>query len=149
MIKLALALQRVSVSLEAVWLNEKKKKGYFVKRNSMKQNPSGEANSSSATQEILCILQNLKVHCCIQKSPPLVPFLSCVWFCIMWSTYDDELLAPYPTPKLEEHLLSTVQDTLCNISSATPPPSRRPSPQSKTWREAMSWWQGATHFSGS
>jgi len=31
------------------------------------------------------------------------------------------LLAPCPTPKLEERLLSTVQGALCNISSATPP----------------------------
>jgi len=47
-----------------------------MKRNSMEENPSGEANSSSATQEIVCILQKLKVHCCIQKRPPLVPILS-------------------------------------------------------------------------
>jgi hypothetical protein len=47
-----------------------------MKRNSMEQNPSGEANSSSAIQEILCILQNLKVHCCIQRSPPLATILS-------------------------------------------------------------------------
>ena len=56
---------------------------------------------------------------------------SCVWFIITLSTYDDELLAPCQTPKLEEHLLSAVQDALCSIPTAIFH-IRRPSPQSKT-----------------
>jgi hypothetical protein len=32
--------------------------------------------------------------------------------------YSDELLAPHPTPKLEDHLLSAVRDCLFNIAAA-------------------------------
>jgi len=74
MIKLALELQEFQLFVRQFVLMQKK--GYFMERNSMEQNPFGEVNGSSVTQEILCILQNLKVHCCIQKSPRLVPNLS-------------------------------------------------------------------------
>jgi len=40
------------------------------------QSPSGEANQFSASQEIPCILRNLKVHYCIYQCPPPVPILS-------------------------------------------------------------------------
>jgi hypothetical protein len=43
---------------------------------SMQQSPSWEANWFSASQEIPCILWNLKVHYCIYKCPPPVPILS-------------------------------------------------------------------------
>jgi hypothetical protein len=33
--------------------------------------------------------------------------------------YDEELLAPRPTPKLEDHPLSAVRDCLFNIFAAT------------------------------
>jgi hypothetical protein len=44
--------------------------------NSMRQNRSWEANSHSASQEILCLLWNPKVHYRVHNSPPLVPILS-------------------------------------------------------------------------
>jgi hypothetical protein len=47
---------------------------FFV--NSTQQSPSSEVNSSSASHKIPHILQNLKVHDCIQKNMPLVPIMS-------------------------------------------------------------------------
>jgi hypothetical protein len=43
---------------------------------SIEQRPFKEANRSSATQEIPCILWNLKVHYRIQNSPPPVTILN-------------------------------------------------------------------------
>ena len=47
-----------------------------VPANSMERSPFWEANRSSASQEILHILRNLKVHYRIHKSPSTVPILS-------------------------------------------------------------------------
>jgi hypothetical protein len=58
--------------------------------------------------------------------------------------YGGELLAPRPTPKLEDHSLSAVRDCLFNIFAATLH-IWRPSPPSATWGRAMPWWQG-THL---
>jgi hypothetical protein len=41
--------------------------------NSIEQSPPLEANGHSASQEVPCILSNLKVHYYVHKSLPLVP----------------------------------------------------------------------------
>jgi hypothetical protein len=56
--------------------------------------------------------------------------------------YDEKLLAPRATPKLEDHILSAVRDCLFNIFAANHH-TWRPSPPSAIWGRAMPWWQGA------
>jgi hypothetical protein len=58
--------------------------------------------------------------------------------------YGEELLAPRPTPKLEDHPLSDVRDCLFNIFEASLH-NCRASPPSATWGRTMPWWQG-THL---
>jgi hypothetical protein len=67
----------------------------------MEQSPSWEANSLSASQEILCILWIPQVHYCVHNS--LLNLRNCVTFCNKLSFYIEEMLAPCPTPKLEDH----------------------------------------------
>jgi hypothetical protein len=51
-----------------------------------------------------------------------------------------ELLAPSPTPKLENHPFYAVRDCFFSILTATFH-IWRPSPPSATWGRAMPWWQ--------
>jgi hypothetical protein len=65
-------------------------------------------------------------------------FVTSLVFC------DEGLLAPRPTPKLEDHPLSALRDCLFNIFAVTFH-IWRPFPPSATWGRAMPWWQG-THL---
>jgi hypothetical protein len=53
------------------------------------------------------------------SSPPYV-FRGFLWYFVTWFIfYGEELLAPRPTPKLEDHPLSAVRDCLFKIFAAT------------------------------
>jgi len=93
----------------------------------MEQSPTWEANRFSASQEIPRFLCNPKVRFRIHKFPPPATILSIgpgprltVWiFRNRMRFYGEELLAPRPTTKLEDHTLSAVRDCLFNIFAAT------------------------------
>jgi hypothetical protein len=57
-----------------------------------------EADSHSASQEIPCLLWNLKVHYLVQDPSPGL----CLTFRNELIFYGEELLAPRPTPKMED-----------------------------------------------
>jgi len=93
---------------------------------SMGHSPSREANQFSASQEIPRILWKPKIHCRIHKYPPPVriqrisPVPRSLWVVRnMIRFYGEELLAPRPTPKLEDHPSSAVCDCLFNTFAAT------------------------------
>jgi hypothetical protein len=94
--------------------------------NSMEQRPSWEANSFSASQEIPLILWNLDVHY-VRMFRNIIHF------------YGKKLLAPRPTPKLEDHPLSAVRDCLFSVFAATLHNWMQflhPQPQDAPWRGA-------------
>jgi hypothetical protein len=83
-------------------------------------------------------------HCsgCTEGS---VWFRGFLWYFVTWLIfYCEELLVSRPSPKLEDHPLSTVRDCLFNIFAATLR-IYRPFLHPATWGRAMPWWQGITY----
>jgi hypothetical protein len=113
----------------------------------MVQSPSWEANRSSASQQILRILWNPKVHYSFYECPPAVPILSqinpvhalpsyfliisrtkgsvqardpCIRFVIRPVFFcGEELLASRSIPNLDDHPLPAFRNCLFNIFAAT------------------------------
>jgi hypothetical protein len=121
---------------------------YLLLTYSMKQSPSWESNGFSASQEIPRVLWSPKLHYRSHKGPPPVPTHQSIstgprltfWlFRKLIRFYGEELLAPRPTPMLEDHLLSAVCDCLFNIFAATP--LLEAVPPSATWGRAILWWK--------
>jgi hypothetical protein len=61
-----------------------------------------------------CPYPELTFYQTISPGPSL-----CQMFRNMVTFYGEELLAPLPTPKMEDHLLSAVRDCLFNVFAAT------------------------------
>ena len=85
----------------------------------MVQSPSWESNWFAASQEIPRISRNPKVHYRTHKRPPHPEQASRMWVFLNEVFYREGLLAPRPTPKLEDHPSSAVRDCLFNLFTAT------------------------------
>ena len=86
----------------------------------MVQSPSWAANWFAVSQEIPRISRNPKVHYRTHKRKDLSPEqASHVWVFLNNDFYREGLLAPRPTPKLEDHPSSAVRDCLFNLFPAT------------------------------
>ena len=82
---------------------------------SMAQSPSWEANWFAASQEIPAFhgtRRFITALTSVRHHPACECFLT-------WMFYREGLLAPRPTPKLEDHPLSAVRDCLFNLFAAT------------------------------
>jgi hypothetical protein len=78
-----------------------------------------------------------------RSQEPVIP-RPCITFRNRLSFYAWELLAPRPTPNLEDHPLSAVRDCLFNVFVATLY-VWRPSLLSAIRGRSMPWWQGPTY----
>jgi hypothetical protein len=86
-------------------------------------------------------VMNLPLRSFIQRIRPGPMLLVIFWNKLIF--YGEDLLAPRPTPKLEDQSLSAVRDCFFNIFAASLHTWRASRP-SATWGRAMPWWQG-TH----
>ena len=76
-------------------------------------------SSPTSRKFILILSSHLRLGllvCCTEGSVRFRGF--CNWFVTWLSFYDEELLAPRPTPKLGYHSLSAVRDCLFNTFAA-------------------------------
>jgi hypothetical protein len=70
----------------------------------------------------------------------------CVWFVTCLIFYGEEVLAPRPTLKLEDHPYSAVRGLLFQYIRSYPPYLETVTPTA-TWGRTMPWWQGPTTLS--